>query len=468
MSRNEQIKRGGLSEKMATYTPEPPDSVWEGVSGKIHSGNSGRRMLLIFSVAAGFALAFAVAIHLLYRTSPSGYITDNTQQKSVESGGEISQTSKIRNPVAEGPLSSENRSESKIADETVQNRKLPAARLEKRVLNSLEEILLEDEIGTKTVIAELQHPASDTGKVPAFADTLIIKDDRVTPATEINEDSLLRLLKPDEVNDEVVMNAEPEGKWQLGASLAPLISYRDVASADYSQNMAVNSSEVARMTYAGGVRVSYVQSDRLTVESGLYYNKMGVNIGDYSSFKNGWFREELFYDSEKATNVISVSNSMGTIVSTNNDQFVNNYTNTAGFGDYHMLIPSEMVLQDAPVTGFSQSLEFLEIPISVKYKIIDKILQVQLIGGISTNLLVHNSIAANTDMGRVDIGEVQDLRMVNYSGNAGMGFIYSFPGNLSFSMEPRFRYYLNSINQDNLPVTRPYTFGFYTGVNYSF
>jgi hypothetical protein len=118
--------------------------------------------------------------------------------------------------------------------------------------------------------------------------------------------------------------------------------------------------------------------------------------------------------------------------------------------------------------NFSQSLEYMEIPLNIKYKIIDRSVQVQLIGGVSTNVMINNSVSAHTGEGVVEIGKAQDLRSMNYSGNAGIGIIYDLFESFSLSVEPKFRYYLHSVNTGLLPSTRPYTFGLYTGVNYTF
>jgi hypothetical protein len=67
-----------------------------------------------------------------------------------------------------------------------------------------------------------------------------------------------------------------------------------------------------------------------------------------------------------------------------------------------------------------------------------------------------------------NIGVSEDVRLVNYSGNAGLCFVYDLFDQFSLSVEPRFRYYLHSINSDALPATRPYAFGIFTGLNYTF
>jgi hypothetical protein len=159
---------------------------------------------------------------------------------------------------------------------------------------------------------------------------------------------------------------------------------------------------------------------------------------------------------------------MGKIVSANNDLFVSNYDGSEAVADYHMLYPEQMMVENSIVMNFSQSLEYLEIPLNIKYKIIDQSIQVQLIGGGSTNVMINNSVSAHTEAGAVEIGKTQDLRSMNYSGNAGIGIIYDLFESFSLSVEPKFRYYLNSVNTDLLPSTRPYTFGLYTGVNYTF
>jgi hypothetical protein len=196
---------------------------------------------------------------------------------------------------------------------------------------------------------------------------------------------------------------------------------------------------------------------------------MGVNIGDYSSFKNGWYGDRIESSAGGVyENVVSISNSIGTVVSDHNDLFLSNSGSTETSTDYHMLLPDQMMVDNAVVENFSQSLEYLEIPVNMKLLVVDRSVKVQLIGGVSTNLMVNNSVSANSINGSVEIGNLQNLRSLSYSGNAGIGFAYDLYENFSLSIEPKFRYYLHSVNTDLLPSTRPYTFGLYTGINYTF
>jgi hypothetical protein len=90
------------------------------------------------------------------------------------------------------------------------------------------------------------------------------------------------------------------------------------------------------------------------------------------------------------------------------------------------------------------------------------------VGGMSTNFLVGNSVTAEGPSGREEIGYLSNVNTVNYSGNAGLGMIYHVGKKLNLLFEPRFRYFLNSVNDASLPSTRPYSVAFYTGLSYTF
>lgn len=516
MSREEKIQRGGLARKMAGYTPEPPGSVWEGVASEIGDGGSGRKLLIFLAAAAGLALAVTVGVLFLdtglqeeialqepvvmeERGDEPGKITALKKQQSPEKAllpeEELSLT---RKPSPEKELSieeelslAENPSQEKepsvkqagrlqepsavktvqqntavasVAGETTE--KKPASRLEEKVRIAVQEVLGEAPGTERVVLSETVIDVAPVESAEVGEDEKQEGEAPKVPA--VQKDSLLMLPERGIAIDPETDREDQSGKWQLGASLSPLYNYRDVTSQDDYSKALANSSETARLTFAGGVQVNYQQSKRLTVESGLYYTRMGVNIGDYSNFRNGWFSDRLDAAPGSVENVVSISNSMGKIVSASNDLFVSNNSGTEAVADYHMLYPELMMVENSIVENFSQSLEYLEIPLNIKYLVLDRSVQVQLIGGVSTNVMINNSVSAHTGEGAVVIGASQDLRSLNYSGNAGIGIIYDLFESFSLSVEPKFRYYLYSVNKGQLPSTRPYTFGLYTGVNYTF
>jgi hypothetical protein len=115
-----------------------------------------------------------------------------------------------------------------------------------------------------------------------------------------------------------------------------------------------------------------------------------------------------------------------------------------------------------------QYFEYLEVPLIVKYKIIDRKLDFHLLGGISTNFLAGNSVKIAGDGKKYDFGETDEITKVNYAGSVGIGFEYPVLANLMLNIEPKFRYYLNPIDKSvNLNVY-PYSFGLFAGISYVF
>ncbi len=492
MGKEENIQRGGLAGKMAGYTPEPPGTVWEGISAEIGRGGSRRKFFIFLAAAAGLALAVTVGVLFFdsdlpqeiavqaplangERADKAGPVTPAKNEPSMEKEAlpekephldnkpDLKEARRLQAPSAEKSVQQKKDIEGTVKEAKV---KKPASGLEEKVRLAVQEVLDGGSVNEGMVHSESGIEIALADSAGSREDEVLEKETAAVPA--VQNDSLLVLPEMEIAIDPDPSKKEQSGRWQLGASLSPLYNYRDVSSQnDFSKALA-NSSESARMTFAGGVQVSYQQSDRLTVESGLYYTRMGVNIGDYSNFRNGWYSERLDASPGSVENVVSISNSMGKIVSAGNDLFVGNYGGSEAVADYHMLYPELMMVDNSIVESFSQSLDYMEIPLNIKYKIFDRSVQVQLIGGVSTNVMINNSVSAHTGEGTMEIGEVQDLRRMNYSGNAGLGFVYDLFESFSLSVEPKFRYYLHSVNTDLLPSTRPYTFGLYTGVNYTF
>ncbi len=467
MNDGKDITRGGLAGKMAGYTPEPPGSAWENISSRIRKGRSLRTVVVFLAAAAGLALAITVGVQLLNVDRQQEHLlkeegndnaaafAERTEERPVE-GGVSDSNGKQLTPVQDPP---ENAPELSIREEksgeTDKRKQEVPTRLEEQVALAVHQALTDAAVGEEIEYAALteveQTPVETT--IPRLPDASV--------------DSLMQQLHPPDIPADDPPVQTRSAKWQLGASLSPLYTYRDVASPSASRNTLVNSSESARITYSGGFQVNYRGTDRLTVESGLFFTRMGVNIGSDRNALAGWFKEYDTYAGDEAV-VISMANSMGNIVTTGDKLSLRNYGGGEVALENTVAAPDNITDLYGSTEGVAQLFEYLEIPLNVKYRIIDRSVSVQLIGGISTNLLIGNSVASLAGDGMTNIGVSEDIRTVNYSGNAGVGFVYELFDQFSLSLEPRFRYYLHSVNSDALPATRPYAFGLFTGLNYSF
>jgi hypothetical protein len=259
--------------------------------------------------------------------------------------------------------------------------------------------------------------------------------------------------------------ASRDPRWVVGAALSPLYSFRDAESGAMA---GVDDFETGMIAYAGGVQVSYRIAGRFSIESGVFFNKMGISIGAPGI---QLFSSKMDFSpmggAEERSNVVAVSNSVGNIVSKSGDIYVNNYKMNA-ISESNSYIDNEISEVFAAEEGIEQHLDYLELPFNLRYTVIDRAFELQLVGGMSTNFLVNNYVTMDTPSGPEEIGYLSNIKNVNYSGNAGIGMIYHIHKKISLSLEPRFRYFLNSVNDATLPSTRPYSLGLYTGVSYTF
>jgi opacity protein-like surface antigen len=98
---------------------------------------------------------------------------------------------------------------------------------------------------------------------------------------------------------------------------------------------------------------------------------------------------------------------------------------------------------------------------------VDKTLDFNIVGGISSNLLVSNTVSAGTGV-KYQVGETQGLNNITFSSSLGMGMEYNFSDKLSLNLEPTFRYYFNPFGSITGINIHPVSFGIFSGFSYRF
>jgi hypothetical protein len=254
-------------------------------------------------------------------------------------------------------------------------------------------------------------------------------------------------------------------RWSIGAIAAP--TYYSTLSSDKSEvSRQLASSEEALMSYTGGVAIAYKMNKRLSVQSGLYYSSLGQEVSGISSY--GGFQRYVYTKADHNFEVLTTS---GPIIAYNPDVFLTSTSQIERISTSYtkeVFDPEKVNLQYIN-NSLIQNFSYLELPVVLRYKLIDKALDFNLIGGISYNLLVKNSVYATTEGGtKYEVGETRGLNPLTLSSSIGMGMEYSFANNLSFNLEPTFRYYLNPFDPSAISNNHPFTFGIFTGISYKF
>ena len=114
-----------------------------------------------------------------------------------------------------------------------------------------------------------------------------------------------------------------------------------------------------------------------------------------------------------------------------------------------------------------QQMGYVEVPVELSYALVNKKFGVNVIGGFSSLFLVDNAVSLESQGFVTEMGEANNVNDINFSANAGIGLDYQFSPKIRFSLEPVFKYQLNTFS-DTAGDFRPYTIGVYSGVNFRF
>lgn len=258
--------------------------------------------------------------------------------------------------------------------------------------------------------------------------------------------------------------------WKMGMYLTPGYSSFNASHSDnYEQNMTYSGS-TGNANVGGGLSVIYKTSKKLMVESGIYYAQNGQKstnkINIFSKNQDAGFAEAADKVTYFSNNVHLENGSMAMNSTAGVIAFTSTPKGAELSGRFESLsgAPNLMV----PGGEFSQVFEFMEVPLLVRYRVVDARLGVELMTGITTGFLVGNNAYIDNQYGLQNIGRTEDISTVNLSGTIGMGATFALGKKLSLALEPRFSYYFQSINNNPEVNFRPYRIGIFTGLTYEF
>jgi hypothetical protein len=253
-------------------------------------------------------------------------------------------------------------------------------------------------------------------------------------------------------------------KWTIAALISPTY-FTNFYSGNDELTSNLSSDEQQLFSYSGGFAFSYKINKRVSVQSGLYYSSFGHELSGITSF--GGFQPYNYTKSDRNFEVLTTN---GLVYTNNADIFLidsrsDNRLTTRYTRDYFDPTKADLQYID---NSLRQNFGYLELPVVFRYKLIDKTIDFNLVGGLSSNLLVNNSVYAAVDGGKYQVGKTEGLNLLTFSSSLGMGMEYNISGNLSLNLEPTLRYYLNPVNQYQSLRVHPYSFGIFSGISYRF
>jgi hypothetical protein len=259
-----------------------------------------------------------------------------------------------------------------------------------------------------------------------------------TTKEELN--SLVELLNEKEQKPKV----EPkENKWQITSNVAPVYLGSSSNGSPIDSQFANNNKEYQN-TMSFGIGVNYDVNNKITLRT-------GINKVKFEYLTNG----VEFYASLEGREIASlnsISTPNGAPIVVQNIDFSNNEISMDNW---------------AKQGAIEQNMEYYEIPLELSYKILNKKVRIDVIGGFSTLLLNDNNLMVVANGFSAELGTATNLNSIHFSTNLGIGFRYRFWKSFQANFEPTFKYQLNTFSNNNGGFN-PYFIGLYSGISYRF
>ncbi len=291
-----------------------------------------------------------------------------------------------------------------------------------------------------SVISAISKPVATQDKEPITNDstTVIIAD-----AIAINPLEQLRLQM--EEGKIAVEKDEKVNKWAVSTHATAV--YFNSATEGSSLDTQFNENAKSYNSSLGyGVGLQYKLSKRLYLKTGVSNLALSYDTNDVN------YKTE-FGSVSKNVNTISRSKQGENILLTNKNSRIET-NDVENFNQNKNAV-------------LSQKMGYIEVPLELNYKVLDKQVSVFFVGGLSTLFLSSNSVSLIDNESEITIGKANNLNPVHFSTNLGLGVTYRIMKDFNFNFQPMFKYQLNSLNANDNSF-KPYYVGLNSGISYSF
>lgn len=464
-----------FKEVLLEHEVSPPEEVWTNISELIKKKKSKKLIVLWYRIAAGVTILIASTwfitknINKEINTQP---LTENNQLIKDEKNNQNATRESIQpQPLLSSQQYNNNTIEQNGENTNSSDSKNSNAKNDKALLASKEK-----KSSNKRGIFRIKNEKEQFGIANKKDNTPQDTDNSIEELAMLNISLEIEIPKEQLDYDWTEINiintkTNKENQWEVGGYYAPLYSYRalEMGSTDFDANSMMSNSEQGQYTYSGGFSVNYKITQRLSVGTGLSvvnHSYKVSNVVSLTSYNLAYFAETR--SGAVSNQSYSVNNSIGQITSSGNVKSYSssNLDNSNWVKDDIQAINNSYALPDNQT--INQSFDYMEIPLFLRFKVIDKNIGIHLVSGVSSYFLVNNKVTIKSPDQPDIAGKTLNIKTTNLSGSLGMGLNYRLAQNLKLNLEPIFKIFLNSINTSNSTNVYPYSFGIYSGISYSF
>ena len=307
----------------------------------------------------------------------------------------------------------------------------------------------ENKTSNTTTITNNDSITKQTNNSDVVVSNEIITQDSTLVAEVSKETNLLEeLLKEKEAGKNEDEKEEKRSKWAISTNASPVYFNSLAQGSSIDQQFDSNSKNYAT-TLSLGIAGSYAINNKLSLKTGVNNINISYNTND------------VLFDAR----MNNVENNIPTI---SRNPEASNMVFSSKVGNVETLSGDvENVIIENNVGALQQNISYIEVPLELSYKLLDKKFGIELIGGMSTLFLNQNNISLVANGIEMEVGRANNLNNIHFSSNVGLGFKYNFWKSFNANFQPMFKYQINTFSE-NSGNFKPYFIGLYTGVSFSF
>ncbi|WP_298505430.1 hypothetical protein [uncultured Maribacter sp.] len=329
-------------------------------------------------------------------------------------------------------------------------------------LTPIENTIAQGNQKKETISTEKLHTTNQVEKVleksQKTVNTIAVINEKQNTAKEKEKKSIYDEIEAQktEKKEEAIANTKPN-KWSAGASIAP-VYFNALGEGSPVSEMFVSNSKSGETNLSYGLSIAYEVSNKLSIRSGIHKVDYAYNTNNvrFSSNFNGRTNQQIStinYDSSSSNLEILSASTEALTADSPKEKFVAND-----------VLSSKSPTRDGVM---SQQFDYLEVPLELKYQLVDSKFGVDLIGGVSSLFLLDNSVLLSSGSITTTLGEANNMNSINFSTNIGLGLNYKFTSKIKINVEPMFKYQLNTFSNTE-GTFEPYSIGVYSGLTFKF
>lgn len=451
MQNNEQNIDQLFRDKLGNFEVAPPPEVWERISASMGYQRKRRKAFFIWTMsgAASLLFAFLLGWYLAGNSDGGEQLMVELQQYKQQRNQQLLWQPKVEQHLVfnfERPVFQKIKTGVPAENNFIAAK---AAQQQLQLFSSLQSLKS----------SSLEHNSNFPELVRTGEEAFFSASDRAILASNLQS-------QPQETT------AQQNDSWAVGLSASPLYRFTPSGSSNADMEIAMNQMPSNYQTrVSGGVSVAYATGKKLDVITGLNYAELAQNGGQValSFLGHNWLNErsDVGFAAESYGNDALPANNANNLV-LNTQVGLANINLPVGASVATAKTMTALVPNATQNYDYQQMARYIEVPLLLRYHLIESKLGVHVTGGVNSNILVDNSVRLEDDKTVVASGKIEGLRPLTWSSSLGLGVNYSLTDALDLNVEPMFKLQLNSLNSQSYFNTRPAAFGVYSGISYRF